>query len=278
MPELPEVETTRRGIEPWVVGQSLISTRIRQPSLRWPVELPDSLIGQTIIGVGRRGKYLLLQMSVGTVLVHLGMSGSLRIMQPDDPVLKHDHVDLALSNDRILRLNDPRRFGSVLFQPGDDPLVHPLLVDLGVEPLGNEFSGAHLFRLSRGRKVAVKNFIMDSKVVVGVGNIYAAESLFASGIRPGTAAKRIPRHKYDQLAQEIVKVLARSVRQGGTTLRDFVGSDGQPGYFKQQLFAYGRQGLPCRVCETPLKHQVIGQRSSVYCPTCQTSQNFAAKP
>ncbi|MEM7098901.1 MAG: bifunctional DNA-formamidopyrimidine glycosylase/DNA-(apurinic or apyrimidinic site) lyase [Pseudomonadota bacterium] len=278
MPELPEVETTRRGIEPWVVGHSLVETVVRQPNLRWPVELPKSLIGQTVRRVARRGKYLLLQTDPGTLLVHLGMSGSLRVMQTGDSVLKHDHVDLAFSNGRILRLNDPRRFGSVLFQAGDDPHAHPLLCNLGVEPLGNEFSGGLLFELSRGRKVAVKNFIMDSRVVVGVGNIYAAEALFAAGLRPATAAKRIPRHKYDLLAQEIVKVLARSVRQGGTTLRDFVGSDGQPGYFKQQLFVYGRQGEPCRLCETILKHQVIGQRSSVYCPACQTSQNFSVKP
>ena len=275
MPELPEVETTRRGIEPWVVDQSLLQWTVRNPHLRWPVELPKVLSGQTIHRATRRGKYILLHTDPGTILVHLGMSGSLRILTPDVHALKHDHVELLFSNDKILRLNDPRRFGSILFQPGENPFLHPLLRDLGVEPLGNEFNGQYLFERSRKRKLAVKNFIMDSQVVVGVGNIYASEALFQAGIRPATAAGRIPAYAYERLAQEIVVVLARSVREGGTTLRDFVGSDGNPGYFKQRLNVYGRQGKPCRSCDTTLKHQVIGQRSSVYCPKCQTSQKFA---
>ena len=275
MPELPEVETTRAGIEPWVVGQQITGFSVRNANLRWPVELPSELTGATIAAAGRRGKYILLTTEPGTLLIHLGMSGSLRVLSSDTPPLKHDHVDLHLASGQCLRLNDPRRFGSVLFQAGDDPLLHPLLAHLGVEPLGNEFHGAYLFDRARRRKGAVKNFIMDSSVVVGVGNIYAAEALFAAGIRPATAAGRIPAHRYDRLAREIVAVLSRSVREGGTTLRDFVGSDGQPGYFKQRLFVYGRQGQPCRQCSTTLKHQVIGQRSSVYCPKCQTSQNFA---
>ncbi len=274
MPELPEVETTRRGIEPWVVDQTIAAWRIRNPNLRWPVEIPPVLKHQSVQAINRRGKYILLQTEPGTLLMHLGMSGSLRILPEETPPLKHDHVDLVLGSGNVLRLNDPRRFGSVLYQAGDEPNQHPLLKNLGVEPLGNEFSGQYLHRAARGRKVAVKNFIMDSKVVVGVGNIYAAESLFAAGIRPGVAAGRVSLGGYERLAAEIVAVLARSVQQGGTTLRDFVGSDGNPGYFKQQLNVYGRQNLPCRVCGTRLKLKILGQRSSVYCPNCQTSQGF----
>ena len=274
MPELPEVETTRRGIEPWLVDQSIIGWTVRDPRLRWPVDIPSSLRGQTIDAVRRRGKYLLLRCQPGTLIVHLGMSGSLRILDPDEPPLTHDHVDIALSNRKLLRLNDPRRFGCVLFQPGDDPSQHPLLQHLGPEPLGNEFSGAYLHRLSRKRKVAVKNFIMDAKVVVGVGNIYAAEALFLAGIRPATGAGRIPLAGYERIADGIRQVLNKAVTQGGTTLRDFVGSDGQPGYFRQQLNVYGRQNEPCRVCGARLKLQILGQRSSVYCPNCQTSQGF----
>ena len=274
MPELPEVETTRRGIEPWVVGQNITRWVVRNPNLRWPVEIPRVLSGQTIHAVNRRGKYLLLETNVGSLIVHLGMSGSLRILDPTVAAKKHDHVDIIFGNNKVLRLNDPRRFGCVLFQPGADAQQHPLLQRLGVEPLGNEFHGEHLFRCSRGKKLAVKNFIMDGKIVVGVGNIYAAEALFAAAIRPATAAGRIPAHRYQRLATEIVTVLSRSVQEGGTTLRDFVGSDGNPGYFKQRLNVYGRQGESCRHCKSVLKLQVIGQRSSVYCPTCQTSQNF----
>jgi formamidopyrimidine-DNA glycosylase len=275
MPELPEVETTRRGIEPWVLNQPLESWIIRNAALRWPVEIAKELRGATLHAVQRRAKYLLLRFSPGTLILHLGMSGSLRVLTPDTPPLKHDHVDLAFGSERILRLNDPRRFGSLLFQPGGDPFQHWLLKDLGVEPLGNEFSGHYLHERSRNRKVAVKNFIMDAKVVVGVGNIYAAEALFMARIRPGTGAGRLPLHAYDSLAGAIKTVLARSVREGGTTLRDFVGSDGNPGYFKQHLNVYGRQDQPCRECATALKLQILGQRSTVYCPKCQTSQGFA---
>jgi formamidopyrimidine-DNA glycosylase len=274
VPELPEVETTRRGIEPWLTDQRLTGWTVRNAALRWPVEIPASIRNETVLAVRRRGKYLLICFTPGTLIVHLGMSGSLRVLDPDVPPLKHDHVDLRLSNKKILRLNDPRRFGCVRFQPGDDPSVHPQLASLGVEPLDNEFSGTILFQLSRKRKVAVKSFIMDSKVVVGVGNIYAAEALFMAGIRPATAAGRIPAYAYDRLADAIRAVLARSVIQGGTTLRDFVGSDGKPGYFQQQLNVYGRQGEACRVCGQILKLLVLGQRSTVYCPNCQTSQGF----
>ena len=275
MPELPEVETTRRGIEPWVLNQPLENWTIRNPALRWPVEIPEELRGETVHAVQRRAKYLLLRFSPGTLILHLGMSGSLRVLTPDTPPLKHDHVDMTFGSERILRLNDPRRFGSLLFQSGDNPFQHWLLKDLGVEPLGNEFSGHYLHERSRNRKVAVKSFIMDAKVVVGVGNIYAAEALFMARIRPGTGAGRLPLRAYDSLAGAIKTVLARSVREGGTTLRDFVGSDGNPGYFKQRLNVYGRQGQPCRECATALKLQILGQRSTVYCPKCQTSQGFA---
>ncbi len=279
MPELPEVETTRRGIEPWVRHQRLERWVIRNPNLRWPVQLPDKLRGQVVDAVARRGKYILLETVYGQLIVHLGMSGSLRVLDlagamDEERLAKHDHVDLLFDNDKVLRLNDPRRFGCVLFNPVGHG-THWLLKNLGVEPLSNEFDGAVLHRLSRKRKVAVKNFIMDSKVVVGVGNIYAAEALFAAGIRPATAAGRIPLRAYERLAEAIKATLARSVRAGGTTLRDFVGSDGNPGYFKQELNVYGREGLPCRVCETVLKHQVLGQRASVYCPNCQSSQGFS---
>ena len=274
MPELPEVETTRAGIEPWVRHRHVSGWTVRNPNLRWPVEIPTSLEGVRIDAVERRAKYLLLRSEVGTLILHLGMSGSLRVLDPDTPPLTHDHVDLVFDNRKVLRLNDPRRFGCILFEPGPSPWGHRLLKDLGVEPLGNEFSGAYLFEQSRKRKVAVKNFIMDAHVVVGVGNIYAAESLFLAGIRPGVAAGRLPRRAYEDLAAAITEVLARSVREGGTTLRDFVGSDGKPGYFAQRLNVYGREGQDCRRCDGVLKLKVIGARSSVYCPKCQTNQGI----
>ena len=211
MPELPEVETTRRGIEPWLSDQTITGWTVRNPRLRWPVDIPQTLRGQSINAVRRRGKYLLLCCTPGTLILHLGMSGSLRILDPDTPPLTHDHVDIALSNGKILRLNDPRRFGCVLFQAGDDPERHTLLKSLGPEPLGNEFSGAYLHKLSRKRKVAVKNFIMDAKVVVGVGNIYAAEALFLAGIRPATGAGRIPLAGYGRIAAGIRQVLSKAV-------------------------------------------------------------------
>jgi len=272
MPELPEVETTRRGIEPWVHGKTIVGWSIRNPHLRWPVEIPAVLKGERVEAIGRRGKYLLLTCQSGTLIVHLGMSGSLRVLDIGTPPLTHDHVDIALSNDKILRLNDPRRFGCIRFHCGEGVYQHPLLSSLGPEPLENEFSGPHLHRLSRKRRVAVKNFIMDGKVVVGVGNIYAAEALFLTGLRPGIGAGRVSLATYEDLASNIRRVLSDAVRQGGTTLRDFVGSDGQPGYFRQQLNVYGRQGEPCRRCHTTLKLQTLGQRSSVYCPQCQSSR------
>ncbi len=282
MPELPEVETTRRGIEPWARGQTITGIEVRNPSLRWPVEAPDVLLGQRIDAVNRRGKYLLFHSSAGHLIVHLGMSGSLRVVSQDTALLKHDHFDLRLSvdarqgaKDQFLRLNDPRRFGCVLFHAGDNVDDHWLLKNLGVEPLSNDFHGDYLFARTRGRKVAIKNLIMDSKVVVGVGNIYAAEALFLAGIRPAVAAQRLTRAAAENLADAIKRVLSDAIRQGGTTLRDFVGSDGKPGYFKQRLNVYGRENKPCRVCECLLKLKTIGQRSSVYCPNCQTGQGFS---
>ena len=302
MPELPEVETTRRGIEPWVLNANFSGWQVRNASLRWPVEIPTELKHQVVRSVLRRGKYILICTDVGTLIIHLGMSGSLRVIDPRQTAQKHDHVDLIFTpppgaktlpathsfssntppktaagtevRNIALRFNDPRRFGCILFQAGGDAEQHVLLRNLGVEPLGNEFTGKLLHERSRGRKVAVKNFIMDSKIVVGVGNIYAAEALFTAGLRPTTQAGRVPLWLYERLAQAIVEVLARSVRQGGTTLRDFVGSDGAPGYFKQQLNVYGRQDMPCKRCSTTLKLIILGQRSSVYCPKCQSSQGF----
>ncbi len=277
MPELPEVETTRRGIEPWLAQQTLTGWQVRNPRLRWPVDIPAALKGQSIEAVRRRGKYLLICFTSGTLIIHLGMSGSLRILEPQTPLLVHDHVDLMLSNGKVLRFNDPRRFGCVLYQPGDAPDRHALLASLGPEPLGNEFSGAYLYHKSRNRKVAIKNFIMDAKIVVGVGNIYAAEALYLAGIRPATGAGRIPRFGYERIADGIRHVLRKALAEGGTTLRDYVGSDGQPGYFRQQLNVYGRQGKACRRCNTVLKLQILGQRSSVYCPSCQSSVKFTVE-
>ena len=246
MPELPEVETTRRGIEPHVRGQRIERLVVRQPRLRWPipVELAELLQGRTIERVERRGKYLLVPFAHGTLLIHLGMSGSLRIIETGLPVGKHDHVDIELSSGQVLRYTDPRRFGAMLWHAGDVS-THLLLAELGPEPLTDAFDGDYLFERSRGRSAPVKTFLMDSHIVVGVGNIYANEALFSAGIRPDRAAGRVSRARYVALADEVKRVLARSIKQGGTTLRDFVGGDGKPGYFRQQLNVYGRGGESC---------------------------------
>ncbi len=269
MPELPEVETTRRGVEPYSRGRRVIGLEVREPRLRWPVpdDLGEKLEGQTVTAVERRAKYLLFRTAAGTLLVHLGMSGSLRVVPAGEPPGRHDHVDLLLSGGHCLRYNDPRRFGCVLWlEPGEQ---HALLRQLGPEPLSGAFDGGLLHRLSRGRKAPVKQFIMDGKVVVGVGNIYANEALFLAGIRPDRAAGRISRARYDRLAETIKQVLTSSIEQGGTTLRDFVGGDGKPGYFAQQLYVYGRSGAACKRCGTLLRERRLGQRSTVYCVTCQ---------
>jgi formamidopyrimidine-DNA glycosylase len=269
MPELPEVETTRRGIEPHLVGQAIQQLTVHNPSLRWPVPgTVTALQGAIVESVQRRGKYLLFKVPAGTAILHLGMSGSLRISQAGEPRRKHDHIEMVLASGAILRFHDPRRFGCLLWQAAGEPL-HSLLANLGPEPLTSAFDGQHLFLATRKRQSAIKNLIMNSAVVVGVGNIYASESLFMAGIRPGRAAGRITRKEADVLAGTIKLVLQQSIRQGGTTLRDFLNSDGKPGYFAQSLQVYGRKGKPCRVCGSTVKQKVMGQRSTFYCAACQ---------
>jgi len=269
MPELPEVETTRRGIEPHCVGRAVIRVLVREPRLRWPVpdQLTVLLAGQVIETVERRAKYLLFRTQVGSLLVHLGMSGSLRLVDADAPPSRHDHIDVLLDGGVCLRYHDPRRFGCFLWLAAGE--IHPLLAHLGPEPLSSDFDGRVLYRRSRGRKSPIKNFIMDGKVVVGVGNIYASEALFIAGIRPDRAAGRVSIVRYQRLAENIKQVLTSAINQGGTTLRDFVGGDGRPGYFAQQLLVYGRGGQPCKRCNTTLREVRLGQRSSVYCVSCQ---------
>ena len=269
MPELPEVEATRRGIAPHLIGRRVESLRIRQPKLRWPIPpaLRRRLPGQRVSGVERRAKYLLVHTGAGSALLHLGMSGSLRILPGDAAAGAHDHVDWLLDSGRILRFTDPRRFGSQLWQPTGS--IHPLLAGLGPEPLEAGFDGVHLWKKSRGRRVSVKAFLMDQKIVVGVGNIYVAEALFAAGVRPGLAAGSITLARYEKLAAEIRRILGCAIERGGTTLRDFLRPDGEPGYFEQELFTYGRGGEPCKVCGTPIRALRSGQRSTFYCPRCQ---------
>jgi formamidopyrimidine-DNA glycosylase len=268
MPELPEVETTRRGIAPHLVGEVATGAIIRQRRLRWPVpDLTRLLTGQRLEALERRAKYLLFRFANGTLIVHLGMSGSLRVLDVGRVPRAHDHVDLLFA-DRCLRLHDPRRFGAVLWTSGD-PLAHPRLRDLGPEPLSDEFDGAYLHQAARGRRVAIKNLLMDGRVVVGVGNIYASESLFHAGIHPARASERVSRARLEHLSDEVKTVLDRAIERGGTTLRDFVNESGEPGYFAQELFVYGRAGEPCRHCTTRIKTRRIGQRASAYCPSCQ---------
>jgi formamidopyrimidine-DNA glycosylase len=270
MPELPEVETTRQGILPYLKNQRIVDLTIRQRQLRYPVpaRLAHELTGQVVVDVGRRGKYLLLACETGTVIIHLGMSGSLRIVAADTAAAKHDHVDICLANGVCLRLRDPRRFGLMLWTRRD-PLQHRLLRDLGPEPLAPDFNGDYLFQRSRRRRQAIKPFIMDSHCVVGVGNIYASEALFRSGIHPGRAAGRIALTRYNDLADASKQVLLQAISQGGTTLRDFYYGNDQPGYFSQSLQVYGREGLPCLVCATAIRQCRLGQRASYYCPVCQ---------
>ncbi len=269
MPELPEVETTRRGIKPYLAGKTIQRVTVYNANLRWPVpNAIKALEGSRVESVTRRGKYLLLDISAGTAIVHLGMSGSLRISPAGEPRRTHDHVELLLESGDILRFHDPRRFGCFLWvAAGEQP--HKLLAELGPEPLSSEFNGEYLFKASRKRQVAIKNFVMNSHVVVGVGNIYASESLFMAGVRPGRAARSLTRKEADALVEAIKLVLQRSITQGGTTLRDFINSDGHPGYFAQSLQVYGRTGKACRKCRTPIKQRLIGQRSTFYCSVCQ---------
>ena len=274
MPELPEVETTRRGIEPHLVGRRIEAVTLRRSDLRWPIprEVGDLLPGQVIRSVERRAKYLLIHTDAGSAMLHLGMSGMLRVLPPDTLIGKHDHVDIALESTtelrgRVLRFTDPRRFGSLLWQPIGE--VHPLLAALGPEPLTDAFDGDTLWLGSRGRSAAVKLFLMDNNNVVGVGNIYASEALFAAGIDPRRAAGKVSRLRYARLADEVKRILAWAIERGGTTLRDFLNPDGAPGYFFRELNVYGRAGEPCKVCGTPIKQAVLGQRSTFWCPNCQ---------
>ncbi|WP_163558127.1 bifunctional DNA-formamidopyrimidine glycosylase/DNA-(apurinic or apyrimidinic site) lyase [Halomonas sp. NO4] len=276
MPELPEVETTRRGIAPHVEGREVVEVVVREPRLRVPVpvDLADRLVGARLGTLARRAKYLLIPITTpaaapASLLWHLGMSGSLRIARLGELPKKHDHLDLVLDDGALLRYHDPRRFGFVDWLAGS-PERDPRLARLGPEPLSEAFDGERLYRLSRGRRLAVKPFLMDSAVVVGVGNIYAAEALFLAGIDPRRSAGRIARERYARLAAAVKEVLAAAITQGGTTLRDFVGGAGEPGYFKQRLNVYGRAGEPCRRCGAELRQVTLGQRTSVFCPHCQT--------
>jgi formamidopyrimidine-DNA glycosylase len=270
MPELPEVETTRRGIEPHVAGRRIAAVVVRESRLRWPVapEFAPAVAGQRIERVARRAKYLLIELERGTLILHLGMSGSLRVLTRGTPRKAHDHLDLEIEGGAVLRFNDPRRFGSLHFTPGP-AAEHPLLARLGPEPLGPDFTAAYLYRTSRRRRVALKQFLMDSHIVVGVGNIYASEALFRAGVRPGRMARTLTHAQAAKLVRAIRDVLSMAIRVGGTTLRDYVGADGNPGYFRQKLFVYERAGEACRRCGTLVRQRRQGQRSTYFCPGCQ---------
>jgi formamidopyrimidine-DNA glycosylase len=270
MPELPEVETSRRGIEPHIIDTRVARVIVRNRSLRWPISktVDRQLVGETIRSVTRRAKYLLINTDNGSAILHLGMSGSVFIVDRDTPAGVHDHVDIEFDSGKTMRFRDPRRFGSLHWSK--TPLQHKLLKSLGPEPLGDDFNASYLWQKSRGRRVSVKQFIMNAQVVVGVGNIYASEALFLACINPRRAAGRISLQRYERLVVAIREVLASAIKAGGTTLRDFYGGDGEAGYFQQQLEAYGREGEPCRRCDAPITAIVQGQRSTYYCKQCQT--------
>lgn len=270
MPELPEVETTVNGIRPWLLNKKIKQINIYNPSLRWTI--PDSLnekyISDEIVVVERRAKYILIHLKSGSsIIIHLGMSGSLTVITDERPLIKHDHFELILSDNTLIRYNDPRRFGCVL--DAQDYLTHKLIKNLGPEPLSPEFNGKYLKYKSANKSQAVKNFIMDGKIVVGVGNIYASESLFKAGIRPDRAANNISLQRYEKLAESIKQVLSLAIQSGGTTLKDFVNADGKPGYFAQKLQVYGRKDKSCHSCGTAISMKTIGQRSTYYCSKCQ---------
>ncbi len=269
VPELPEVETTRRGLEPHVVGKTIANVEIREARLRWPVPrgLPGKLRGERIDALDRRGKYLLFGTQSGTLLVHLGMSGSLRYLPEPAAHGLHDHVDVTFADGGCLRYNDPRRFGSLLFTTA--PAQHCLLKGLGPEPFSDEFTADYLWEASRGRAVAIKQHLMNGRIVVGVGNIYANEALFRAGLHPARAAGRVARARFGPLVASIRDVLGDAIREGGTTLRNFVGGDGEPGYFRTELKVYERDGSPCLTCATPIRRKVQGQRATYFCPKCQ---------
>lgn len=270
MPELPEVETTRRGIDPHVKGKKIRRLVVREPRLRWPVSdnLAKQVASRRILATGRRGKYLLLHFAKGSLIIHLGMSGNLRVMPDMQPPDTHDHLDLVFSDNSLLRYSDPRRFGSIHW--ADCWAEHKLLRNLGPEPFDSSFDADYLYRRARGRKVPIKNFIMNTGVVVGIGNIYANEALFQSGIHPLRAAGRISHRRFEVLIANIRRILEEAIAAGGTTLKDFLGNEGKPGYFSVSLQAYGRGGQPCYLCSASLKEIRCGNRSTVYCPSCQT--------
>jgi formamidopyrimidine-DNA glycosylase len=270
LPELPEVETTRRGIKPFAVGRKIARLSVHEPRLRWPVakKMSAAVAGQRIRAIGRRAKYLLFELDSGTLILHLGMSGSVRAVAAATARSTHDHVDLVLDSGMSLRFNDPRRFGS-LHYTCEPAAAHPLLAKLAPEPLGSRFDTDYLWSVTRRRRVAIKQLLMNSHLVVGVGNIYASEALFRAGIRPKRQARGLSRVEAGRLVRAVRAVLRAAIRDGGTTLRDYVGADGAPGYFRQKLFVYERAGQACRVCATAVRHLNQGQRSSYYCPTCQ---------
>lgn len=288
MPELPEVETTKNGVLPHVQNKAVQNVIIRQHQLRWPIpdDLPEIIVGATLENIERRAKYLLCHFEgvhfegvhfkdshfegsqSGTVMIHLGMSGNLRVVGSKEPVQKHDHVDFVFQDGTTLRYCDPRRFGSILWL-GEKPQEHKLLSGLGPEPLTEEFNAEYLWQLSRNKKMAVKQFVMDQKIVTGIGNIYATEALFTAGIRPDKPAGKVSKASYGKFVAAAKTILEKAITQGGTTLKDFVGGDGKPGYFAQELLVYGRKGKPCPVCETPLKEVKLSNRTSAYCPECQ---------
>lgn len=273
MPELPEVETTRRGIEPKVNQQTITAFVIRDGRLRWPVErhLQATLPGLVVLSVARRGKYIVLQMHKGSLLIHLGMSGNLRVLPTGSEVQKHDHIDIELTNGYLLRLNDPRRFGSVLWHNAALGPVenHKLLAKLAPEPLTEAFNGAYLCEKLRHRKVAIKSLVMNNQVVVGAGNIYANEALFMSRVHPQTPANLLSRKQCDLLVENIKRVLIAAIEQGGTTLKDFLSPDGKPGYFVQQLKVYDQAGKACPACNSPIERILLNQRATYFCPHCQ---------
>ena len=270
MPELPEVETIRRGIAPWLADSAIAEVIVREPRLRFPVppDLPGRLRGQRVGSVRRRSKYLLIGCERDTLLIHLGMSGRLHALTAPEAPRKHDHVDIVLDSGTVLRFHDPRRFGCVLLCDGDGS-GERLLAGLGPEPLEDAFDGDYLHARLRDRRASIKALLMDARIVVGVGNIYAQEALFEAGIRPGRAAGRLSRPECHRLVAAVRAVLERAVVAGGTTLRDFTGADGAPGYFQQDLHVYGRAGLNCRRCTSPLRLSRITGRSSTWCPRCQ---------
>ncbi len=270
MPELPEVETTRRGVAPHAEGRRVAALHVYDPRLRWPVpsDLARRLVGRGIDRIDRRSKYLLFRLGPDTLLVHLGMTGSLRVFKDVPPRRAHDHVDVVLDDGTVLRYNDPRRFGAMLWVPAPAD-AHPLLASLGPEPFDAAFNAAYLWRALRRRTAAIKLALMDNGVVVGVGNIYANESLFRAGIRPTLPARRVSRPRLARLVEEVRNVLTEAIAKGGSTLRDYVDASGEPGYFQLQYYVYGRDGQPCRVCATPIKLRRLGARASFYCPRCQ---------